>query len=90
VTRIYGNPFTQSPGGYGLDGGKPALIGECPAKGTAGRSSMQNYEDAYLNGWQGVLAWASNGSTETVAWKSLDRPPGHFGTTTHRCSAEQL
>jgi len=37
------------------------MIGECPAKGTAGRNSMQNYEDAYLNGWQGVLGWTSNG-----------------------------
>jgi hypothetical protein len=61
VTRAYGNPFTESPGAYGLDGSKPAVIGECPAKGTDGRSSMQNYEDAYHNGWQGVLAWTSNG-----------------------------
>jgi hypothetical protein len=61
VTRIYGNPFTESPRAYGLDADKPAVIGEYPAKGTAGRSSTQDYEDAYLNGWQGVLGWTSNG-----------------------------
>ena len=60
-TRSWGNPFTESPAAYGLEGGKPAVIGECPAKGTAGRSSMRDYEDAYLNGWQGVLGWTSNG-----------------------------
>ena len=60
-TRIYGNPFTESPAAYGLDGGKPAVIGECPATGTAGRSATQDYEDAYRNGWQGVLGWTSNG-----------------------------
>ena len=57
--------FTESPGpmarAYGLGGGKPAIIGECPAKGTSRRSSKQDYEDAYLNGWQGVLGWTSNG-----------------------------
>ena len=37
------------------------MIGECPAKGTAGRSLTQDYEDARLNGWQGVLGWTSNG-----------------------------
>ena len=60
-TRSWGNPFTEPPRAYGLDGAKPAVIGECPAKGTAGRSLMQDYEDAYLNGWQGVLGWTSNG-----------------------------
>jgi hypothetical protein len=60
-TRIWGNPFSESPAAYGLEGGKPAVIGECPAKGMAGRSSVQDYEDAYLNGWQGVLGWTSNG-----------------------------
>jgi hypothetical protein len=61
MTRRYGNPFSESPAAYGLDGGKPAMIGECPAKGTAGRSSTQDYEDAYRNGWQGVQGWTSNG-----------------------------
>jgi hypothetical protein len=61
MTRSYGNPFTESPQAYGLDGGKPAMIGEYPAKGMAGRSATQDYEDAYRNGWQGVLGWTSNG-----------------------------
>ena len=61
MARHDGNPFSESPVAYGLDGGKPAMIGECPAKGTAGRSSTQDYEDAYRNGWQGVQGWTSNG-----------------------------
>lgn len=61
MTRSYGNPFTETPAAYGLEGGKPAVIGECPAQGLAGRSSKQDYEDAYRNGWQGVLGWTSNG-----------------------------
>ena len=60
-TRMWGNPFAESPAAYGLDAAKPAVIGECPARGLAGRSSTQDYEEAYQNGWQGVLGWSANG-----------------------------
>jgi len=61
MNRTWGNPFAESPVAYGLDGGKPALIGECAAKGSAGASALQNYEEAYRKGWQGVQGWTSNG-----------------------------
>ncbi|MDR0473034.1 MAG: InlB B-repeat-containing protein [Treponema sp.] len=63
-------------GGYGLDGSKPAIIGECSANGTTSkeRGFIRNqdrpptantittdYEYAYNNGWQGVMPWTSNG-----------------------------
>jgi hypothetical protein len=62
-----GNPFTVSPygarpGGWGLDNSKPALIGEVYGGGTEGRTMRQDYEGAFANGWQGVMAWTSNGS----------------------------
>jgi len=54
-------------GGWGLDPSKPAVIGECSARGTgAGLYGLKNntiitdYEQAYLNGWQGVMPWTSN------------------------------
>ena len=55
-------------GGWGLDPSKPALIGECSAKGTGrnrwgvkNNTIITDFEQAYLNGWQGVMPWTSNG-----------------------------
>ena len=73
VGQWYGVPFYSAPSGarpngWGLDGSKPALIGECRAKGSSGQTAgtknntlITDYENAYLNGWQGVMAWTSNG-----------------------------
>ncbi|MDR0474904.1 MAG: hypothetical protein LBH43_14670 [Treponema sp.] len=53
----------ETPQKQGLDISKPAVIGECPAKGidTNGFNPVKDYENAFNNGWQGVLAWTSNG-----------------------------
>ena len=51
----------MTPVAYGLDGSKPALIGECPSKGTAGQTVAQDYENGFVNGWQGAQGWTSNG-----------------------------
>ena len=59
--KIRGNPFYQTPVDYGLDTTRPAVIGECPARGTAKRTLIQDYEGALTNGWQGAMAWTSNG-----------------------------
>jgi hypothetical protein len=59
--KIRGNPFYQTPADYGLDATRPIVIGECPAKGTANHNVIQDYESAVTNGWQGVMAWTSNG-----------------------------
>jgi len=65
--RLQGNKTGWS-GGWGLDSSKPALIGECSARGTArnrwgvtNNTITTDFEQAYLNGWQGVMPWTSNG-----------------------------
>ena len=65
---FYSTPSGSKPNGWGLDGSKPALIGECMAKGSKGSTKgtenntlITDYENAYLNGWQGVMPWTSNG-----------------------------
>jgi len=61
VEEYYGVPFNVKPGGWGLDSSKPALIGECSAKGSGGKTIIPNFESAFINGWQGVMPWTSNG-----------------------------
>jgi hypothetical protein len=66
VGKWYGVPFYVKPGGprpggWGLSASKPALIGECSAKGSEGKSIISDFENAFLNGWQGVMPWTSNG-----------------------------
>lgn len=68
VGQWYGVPFYTTPPEWGLDDSKPALIGECAAvgskgktKGTENNTLTTDYENAYLNGWQGVMPWTSNG-----------------------------
>lgn len=65
---FYVTPSGAKPRGYGLDASKPAVIAECMAsgskgatKGTQDNTIVTDYENAYLNGWQGVLPWTSNG-----------------------------
>ena len=56
-----GYPFEQSPVSFGLDGTKPSVIGEAAVVSESGRTAEQDYENAYNNGWNGVMAWTSNG-----------------------------
>jgi hypothetical protein len=65
---FYVKPSGSKPSGWGLSNSKPALIGECSAKGsagktrgTAGNTIISDFENAFINGWQGVMAWTSNG-----------------------------
>ncbi len=57
----FGIPFYQTPGDYGLTTDRPAVVGECPSPGSTGHTITEDYENAYLNGWQGVMPWTSNG-----------------------------
>lgn len=64
----YGFPFDKDPVAFGLDGTKPAVIGEFPATGmtsnTSGSQDMSSsecYVNVYDNGWNGIFAWTSNG-----------------------------
>ena len=66
VGKNFGEPYRLKPygplseGGWGLAPGKPALLGECPANGSAGYTLTQDYAAAFENGWQGVMPWTSN------------------------------
>jgi hypothetical protein len=57
---IWGNALHMSPKAYGLPVGKPAIIGEFPARGTKGHTVTADYESAFQNGWEGAMGWTSN------------------------------
>ena len=50
-----------APSAYGMPDDKPSVLGEIPAHGTAGHTPAQDYEAAFEHGWQGAMAWTSNG-----------------------------
>jgi len=58
---FYVKPNGLKPSGWGLDSSKPALIGECSAKGSKDNTIISDFENAFLNGWHGVMPWTSNG-----------------------------
>jgi hypothetical protein len=57
----FGYPYTTTPEDFHLAPGKPALIGECSAKGDADMALKEQYKAAYEHGWSGMFAWTSNG-----------------------------
>ncbi len=59
--QYMGYPFETTPVDFGLDGTKPCVIGESAVVSESGRTIVQEYENAYNNGWNGVMAWTSNG-----------------------------
>jgi hypothetical protein len=70
-TPYFGEPFFMSPTAYKVRGDKPAIIGECPARGLKGHTIREDYHRAYLAGWAGVLAWTSNGVDRNGTLKQL-------------------
>lgn len=60
VRQWFSSPFESTPADMGLTG-KPCIVGEMPAKGSAGMTIVENYRRAFANGWQGVMPWTSNG-----------------------------
>ena len=57
-----GFPFEVSPEGFKLEYDRPCVIGEAAADSSeSGRTLTEEYEGAYTNGWNGVMAWTSNG-----------------------------
>lgn len=74
----YGFPFDKDPVSFGLDGTKPAVIGEFPATGmtsnTSGSKDMspsECYTGVYDNGWNGIFAWTSNGVDDCGSLKDF-------------------
>ena len=68
----YIGPYGRHPNGYGLESSKPAVIGECPAKGSANKTLIQDYASALKTGWQGVMPWTSNGVDGNGGFKELE------------------
>ncbi len=56
----FGNPFDTSPAQYNISE-KPVIVGEFGASGAAGYNPTQNYQRLYDRGYQGGMAWTSNG-----------------------------
>ena len=81
-----GIPFTKSPAAYyGFDPGKPSMIGETPGNGSTGSTLTQDYENAFINGWQGVMPWTSNGVDGNGGFAQLSP-----ATTTFRNNHQSL
>jgi hypothetical protein len=80
---FYSRPYGSRPAGWRLCDSKPALIGETKAKGSAGRTITDDYVNAFNNGWQGVMAWTSNGVDENGDLNDL-RPATMHMLTNHR------
>ncbi len=78
--RIWGNALHLSPAAYRMPPDKPALIGEMPAKGTAGHTITDDYEIAFEEGWLGVMAWTSNGVDENGSLADLGPATRAFRT----------
>jgi len=68
---IWGKALEMSPAAYQLPTDKPSLVGEMPARGTAGHTTAEDYENAFQNGWQGVMGWTSNGVDENGGLEQL-------------------
>ena len=86
VGQWFGHPFTSSPfgqrsaGGWGLCPSKPALIGETSGHGTAGFTLIEDYINAFNNGWQGVMAWTSNGVDDHGNFEDIILATNYFAT----------
>lgn len=66
-----GCPYDMSPTQYGLDGTKPAFIGETSAEG--GETLVGLYEKCYNSGWDGVMMWMSNdGAEHAKNWSDIE------------------
>ncbi|MCL2364532.1 MAG: cellulase family glycosylhydrolase [Defluviitaleaceae bacterium] len=89
VGEHYGAPYLVKPHGapaergWGLKPGKPALLGECPANGSAGYTLTQDYVNAFENGWLGVMPWTSNRVDACGGFEELKPAINHMRDT-HR------
>lgn len=64
-----GCAFKSSPADYGLDGTKPAFLGEI---GTS-EPLKEVYESCYDLGWNGVMMWCSNNGAEHAEnWSDIE------------------
>ncbi len=69
----FGYCWDKSPEAFGLDGTKPAVIGETHNDDAAdiGKSLSEKYRAVYDNGWNGIMVWMQSGNTDPV-WYRYD------------------
>lgn len=77
VRQWFGSPYEQSPAQMGLTG-KPCIVGETPAHGSSGQSILQNWQNAFRLGWQGVMTWTSNGVDDNGSLADFSAAPAWF------------
>lgn len=64
MKQWYGDPFEMSSiKEYGVDNDRPFVMGETAAVG-AGHTLLEEYEAAYKNGWNGIMAWKTSGQSD--------------------------
>lgn len=75
----FGFPFDKTPVEFGLDGTKPCVIGEFPAAGFEGNvknavkmSATECYIGCYDKGWNGLMAWTSNGVDKCGSFSDIE------------------
>lgn len=64
----FSTPVGKTPEEFGLEGGKPCVIGETHNDDEAeiSLSLSDKYKDLYNNGWSGILVWSQTDGTEDV------------------------
>ena len=60
MTQYWGTPYDKTPADYYINT-KPSIVGEFPAIGSDGYTTLQCFQNIYSNGWKGAMAWTSNG-----------------------------
>ncbi len=73
----FGVPYEMSPAAFGLDTGKPSIIGEITADSSENLVGI--YEKCYKHGWCGVMEWASNNvSGHAANWNDIAAAAGRI------------
>lgn len=76
-------PYETTPKDFGLDGTKPCVLGELPARDdNTSYKLTEVYKGAYKNGWNGVLAWKSSGTDDGCGlWADIEATIKEMATT---------
>jgi len=84
VGQWYGIPFTSSPfgprsaGGWGFEPGRPIVLAEHSANGSAGSTLIEDLTGLLENGWHGTMPWTSNGVDANGGFKEAATAARHI------------